>query len=82
VKVVVLHNVNGATKVAAFEAPNIAAQLVTAGVAVHLLDPDGREIGFGHFHRHGIVTLGGDAIRQYPARATAEQPTTEGEPDV
>jgi hypothetical protein len=81
-RVVVLHHVNGATKIADFHSSRVSSQLVTeGGVQVLLQDPEGHELGFAQFSPAGIVVLGGMAIDQYqPLRKAAG--VTPGGPDA
>lgn len=65
-KAVILHNVTGSTRVAVFEAPIIARQILTAGFLVELRDEIGAPpTGDAYFHPGGLVMLIGDAIDQY-----------------
>jgi len=65
IRVVVLHHVNGATKIAEFTAPRISSQTIPGGINLDLFDADGHRIGFAQFTNGGLVALEGEAIVQY-----------------
>ncbi len=67
-RIVILHHVNGSTKVCELTSPRISSQLnPDGGIIVLLQDPEGQEIGYAQFSASGLVALGDVAIDQYQA---------------
>ena len=73
-KVVIIHNVTGATKTVALDAPSMSIQMSTAGLHVVLrAATTGPTVGEAMFHTGGLVALKGTAIGQYGITEAASE---------